>query len=334
MMPAMDGFALARALRSHPQTRAVPIILISAQAAEEYRIRGFESGADEYLAKPFSTRELVARIQSQLALAELRASTRATEENLAVALDAARMGFWNRNAECGTAFWSDRMRELFNLKGGDTEVTLEAFLGTIHPDDREPIRWKIAETFERGSDYDAEMRVPLPDGTVRWIASRGRAFRDANGKPTRIAGIALDITDLKRAREAAEREKDRVFEIARYPEENPDPVLGLSSDFSVRYANPAARAVLGLEPGQLLPPPMLDAARTVKSEQRSLRLEMPFGERYFAIHFVPAAASVNVYGQDITDRRRVESRLRRLYESGMIGVLYWTPEGQVTDAND
>jgi PAS domain S-box-containing protein len=333
MMPGMDGFALARALRESPQTRAVPIILLSAQAGEDHRIRGFEAGADEYLAKPFSTRELVARIQSQLALAEVRASTRAIEENLAVALDAARMGFWRRDTESGKTVWSDRMKALFGLRT-DAEVTPDTFLSVIHPDDREPVRRRVDEALARGSDYDAETRVPLPDGSVRWIAARGRAFRDASGKPVRIAGIAMDITDLKQAREAVEREKDRALEIARFPEENPDPVLGLESDLSVRYANPSARSALGLGPGRPVPPPMLDAARAAKAERRSLRIEMPFGERHFEVHFVPAGAGVNVYGQDVTDRRRAENRLRRLYEAAMVGVVYWTVEGRITDAND
>lgn len=68
MMPSMDGFALIRALREQPRTREVPVILLSARAGEESRIEGLQSGADDYLVKPFSTRELLARVEANLTL--------------------------------------------------------------------------------------------------------------------------------------------------------------------------------------------------------------------------------------------------------------------------
>jgi signal transduction histidine kinase len=66
MMPELDGLGLARALRADPQTASLPVILISARAGEEPRIEGLGAGADEYLYKPFSARELLARIESRL----------------------------------------------------------------------------------------------------------------------------------------------------------------------------------------------------------------------------------------------------------------------------
>src|SRR6185503_5707259 len=66
MMPGLDGFGLLRALRADESTRHVPVVLLSARAGEEARIEGLERGADDYLVKPFSARELVARIGSQL----------------------------------------------------------------------------------------------------------------------------------------------------------------------------------------------------------------------------------------------------------------------------
>ena len=72
MMPRMDGFALLARLRSDPRTRTLPIILISARAGEEARVDGVTLGADDYLVKPFTARELRARVASHLALARLR----------------------------------------------------------------------------------------------------------------------------------------------------------------------------------------------------------------------------------------------------------------------
>jgi len=72
MMPGLDGFGLLRALRADPRTSTTPIILLSARAGEEARVEGLDTGADDYLVKPFSAQELVARVRSHLSLARVR----------------------------------------------------------------------------------------------------------------------------------------------------------------------------------------------------------------------------------------------------------------------
>ena len=72
MMPGLDGFALLREIRANPKTRAIPVILLSARAGEESRIEGAASGADDYLVKPFSAAELLARVTAHLNLARVR----------------------------------------------------------------------------------------------------------------------------------------------------------------------------------------------------------------------------------------------------------------------
>ncbi|MBD2308979.1 response regulator [Chroococcidiopsis sp. FACHB-1243] len=72
MMPGMDGFELLRSLRADAKTRDIPIVLLSARAGEESRVEGLEAGADDYLIKPFSARELLARVDANLKLAQMR----------------------------------------------------------------------------------------------------------------------------------------------------------------------------------------------------------------------------------------------------------------------
>ncbi len=72
MMPKLDGFGLLRGLRADPRTRSVPVILLSARAGEEASIEGLGAGADDYLVKPFSARELLARVRTHLDLALTR----------------------------------------------------------------------------------------------------------------------------------------------------------------------------------------------------------------------------------------------------------------------
>ena len=80
MMPGMDGFELLHALRLDPMTRTVPVLLLSARAGEEAKVEGLQAGADDYLVKPFSARELLARIGAHLEIARLRARLRAAIE--------------------------------------------------------------------------------------------------------------------------------------------------------------------------------------------------------------------------------------------------------------
>jgi signal transduction histidine kinase/DNA-binding response OmpR family regulator len=82
MMPGLDGFGVLHALRSHPKTQSKPVILLSARAGEESRVEGLQAGADDYLVKPFASRELLARVSSHLKMARVRAEAAEVERSL------------------------------------------------------------------------------------------------------------------------------------------------------------------------------------------------------------------------------------------------------------
>ncbi|MEH1821827.1 MAG: ATP-binding protein [Nostoc sp.] len=90
MMPGLDGFGLLQALRADPQTQKVPIILLSARAGEEARVEGLEAGADDYLIKPFSARELLARVEAALKMALLRQEAMEREQGLRIEAEVAK----------------------------------------------------------------------------------------------------------------------------------------------------------------------------------------------------------------------------------------------------
>lgn len=98
MMPRRDGFGLLRELRNNPETAGIPILLLSARAGEEARIEGLAVGADDYLTKPFSARELLARVSAHLELARIRREAeqaiRARESQLQTLFDAAPIGIY------------------------------------------------------------------------------------------------------------------------------------------------------------------------------------------------------------------------------------------------
>ncbi len=82
MMPGLDGFELLRALRENPTTATLPVILLSARAGEESRVEGLHAGADDYLVKPFTARELVARVNAHIATSRLRRQAAERERDL------------------------------------------------------------------------------------------------------------------------------------------------------------------------------------------------------------------------------------------------------------
>ena len=74
MMPRLDGFGLVRALRREPATEALPVVMLSARAGQEAGVEGLQVGADDYVVKPFTAAELVARVRTTLRLARVRSA--------------------------------------------------------------------------------------------------------------------------------------------------------------------------------------------------------------------------------------------------------------------
>jgi PAS domain S-box-containing protein len=137
------------------------------------------------------------------------AALRQSQEALAMALDAARLGTWHWDIRTGAVDWSRQCKALYGLPT-DTDVTYERFLRAVHPNDRERVEAALRDTAEKGSEYRLEKRILWPDGTERWTASLGRCFLDEAGRPVRVAGVSMDITERKRI-EAALRESEALY---------------------------------------------------------------------------------------------------------------------------
>jgi len=115
-MPRLDGFGVLAAIRHDPTLRDLPVIMLSARAGEEARVEGLDAGADDYLTKPFSAREIVARVSANLKIAEVRrqASEALKLANDRLAADNETVDRLNRQL----ATESDRLRRLFEQAPG------------------------------------------------------------------------------------------------------------------------------------------------------------------------------------------------------------------------
>ena len=202
MMPRLDGFGLLKALRGNAQTSAVPVILLSARAGEESRVEGLAAGADDYLIKPFSARELVARVENQLALARLRRTAeqqlRESEERFRAFVSASSDVVYRMSPD-----WSE-MRQLQGRDFvADTETPSGAWLQKyIHPDDQLMVATAIQKAIRRKSQFALEHRIIRVDGSPGWTFSRAVPILNSVGEIVEWLGAASDITSRKQAEQA------------------------------------------------------------------------------------------------------------------------------------
>jgi PAS domain S-box-containing protein len=230
MMPRLDGMGLLRAIRADTRLADVPVILLSARAGEESRIEGAVGGADDYLIKPFSARELVARVEMHARLSRMRRASQATqrenEQRFRAFIQATSDAVYRMSAD-----W----QEMLFLDGrgfiADTTDPSRAWAETYIPaEDRPQVLAAIEQALQTQSIFSLEHRVLRVDGTPGWTFSRAIPIRDAEGRIAEWFGAASDVTARKEA-ELALRESEEQFR--RAIEDAPIPIIMHAEDGEV-----------------------------------------------------------------------------------------------------
>ena len=200
MMPGMDGFALLKELRNDPATRGIPVILLSARAGDEARVEGLEAGADDYIVKPFTARELLARVSARIDLRRLNSRLEESEERLRVALGASGTVAWSWDLRAGVVTHSENATQILGLPR-EARVS-ESFL-QVHPEDVNHLRQVVQRAIQNRGEYQVDFRTIRADnGKVVWLHNRGKVECDGLGEPVRVTGTTTDINERKRAEEA------------------------------------------------------------------------------------------------------------------------------------
>ncbi len=227
MMPDLDGFGLIQALRRDPLTSDIPVLVLSARAGDEARMDGLRAGACDYLVKPFSGRELLARIEAQL----LRVRIRAVEEAHARRVASV---FAQAPAAIAILRGPDHVFELANI----------AYLELVNHRDviGKSVREALPEVESQGlidildqvyRSKSAHIGRSLPlvvnrtdhgDPEQRYFDFVYQPLVDDHGRAEGIAAVVYDVTELTRARQDAEianRAKDEFLAMLGHELRNP-----------------------------------------------------------------------------------------------------------------
>ena len=266
---------------------------------------------------------------------EMEEALRESKTRLDLALQSASMGVWHWDLAPDRRCFDDQACRLLGFEPATFTGASGEFFRAVHPDDRAMLRAALARTIERDLPYEPEFRAIWPDGSVHYIAARGRLVRnDSSNKPERISGINWDVTERVRAEEALRESETKLRAIL----EGSRDAIALSRDGLITFANHAHVSLFGYEgAGELVGMPIVDL---IAPENRGLVAGMlkkrAAGEpapQFFEVtaqkkdgtrFFIECSVSAYVLKgerlvlailRDVTDRRRAEDEVRMLKHS-------------------
>ncbi len=211
MMPEMDGFEVCEKLRENPETRDIPVLFLTAKTETESVVRGFETGAMDYVVKPVNEAELLARVKTHLALYQSRKQLQAVNRRLKAEILERRQveeRFRNmyENAVQGM-FQSSLDGRIINLNPAYCRIlgyatpeevfAIEDVAETFYdrPDDRTRMIEALQQT---GVLTNYELKIRRSDGIPAWLLVNARLTKGPDGEPL-VEGIVVDDTARKEA---------------------------------------------------------------------------------------------------------------------------------------
>ena len=165
---------------------------------------------------------------------EAEADAAASQQRLRLAHEAAELGSWHWDMTTGVTVWDEELEEIYGMPPGGFDGTFEAWLATVHPDDRERVLQLVQEAIDARSSYVLRNRVNRDDGRLQWIEAHGKVTVDADDNPTGTIGCVRDITDrvLVQEREADAAARARLLQ-------------QVTADFARAWTPEQVAAVLG-----------------------------------------------------------------------------------------
>jgi signal transduction histidine kinase/CheY-like chemotaxis protein len=259
MMPRLDGFGVLNAIRTDADLKAIPVILLSARAGEESRVEGLHAGADDYLEKPFTARELLARVVAHVNLARVRREAAGQESRLRAVAEQERKRLQQLLAQAPAAIgllsgpehrWVYVNNDYVRLTGRDSG---DDFIGRTVAESLPEIRTQaligfLDEVYRTGDPYlGHEMKIVL-NRSAKGLSDECywdfvyQPVRDDDGTVEGILVHAVEVTDRVLARRAIEASEKKYRELAETA------TIGLhwvGPDGTILWANQAELDMLG-----------------------------------------------------------------------------------------
>ncbi len=206
-LPDGDALSLVQDVRN--AGFKVPMIVLTGQGDEQIAVDLMKAGASDYISKgklsadslSRSLRNCVRLYRAEMQAASIATRLRESEERYRLVVEGSNDGIWDWDLLNNEIYWNDRLFEITGLFPTEFAVTYEAFLSLVHPEDRLGLNDAVNAHLERQVPYNKEFRILHRSGEYRYCLVRGKAQRDANGKPWRMSGVVSDITARKRAEE-------------------------------------------------------------------------------------------------------------------------------------
>lgn len=193
-----------------------------------------------------------------------------SEERLRLALQVAGIGSFDWNLETNKIRWTPELEAMYGLPPGGFAGTQSAWEELLHPDDRLEAVKLMQEGFETGAPVQGEWRVVWPDESIHWISGKWQVFKDDSGKPLRVRGANIDITDRKQAEEAS-------LQLAAIVQSADDAIVSKDLNGIVTSWNPAAEKIFGYRAEEIvghsilliIPPELHDQEPRILSKMRA-----------------------------------------------------------------
>ena len=252
----------------------------------------------------------------------------------------AHLGAWEWNLVDNTEVWSDEQFRIFGYEPGEIVPTYDHFLKALHPHDYERVVTAINNSLESSSQYKIEFRIILPDGTQRNVSAQGNVYPDTSGKPVRMMGMVLDITEHKKM------EEEIVFNAERFERWKSSNFIGIiqsNAKGGISDANDALLRMIGysrqdlidgsLDWSKLTPPEFLHLDKNAMKEAEDKGFWTPFEKEYFHKdgHRVPIIIGGSIFKEspdeyivfivDIAERKKMEKVLLQSEKLKSIGTI-------------
>ncbi len=189
---------------------------------------------------------------------------RVSEERMSLAVESAQLALWDWDVASDQMWMTEEGRKFFGFER-DEPLVFASLAGRNHPDDREVRLATILQALATGGSYEAEYRIVLPDGSVRWIATRGGSRSPAVvGTPPRILGISMDITRQKQADAEAQLHREELAHLSRVAS-----LSALSGSLAHELNQPLASILSNAQAGQRFmsqDPPNLAELRAILAD--------------------------------------------------------------------